>query len=137
MCKKACKRNLSVWITTAVGALVRLFTHCRLRCPKNTAELCFFLIFFDRCPALIVRFISHRKRSQTHTLLVPENTYKTRKTYTIRYMSFMFGVPGGTRTPDPLVRSQILYPAELQIHNYKAVLISHNIIPQESKKIKP
>ena len=28
--------------------------------------------------------------------------------------AFLFGVLGGTRTPDPLVRSQILYPAELQ-----------------------
>jgi hypothetical protein len=24
------------------------------------------------------------------------------------------GAPGGTRTPDPLIRSQMLYPAELQ-----------------------
>ena len=27
---------------------------------------------------------------------------------------FLFGVPGGIRTPDLLVRSQTLYPAELQ-----------------------
>lgn len=26
---------------------------------------------------------------------------------------FSVGTPGGIRTPDPLVRSQILYPAEL------------------------
>ena len=26
------------------------------------------------------------------------------------------GVPGGTRTPNPLVRSQVLYPIELQEH---------------------
>jgi hypothetical protein len=25
-----------------------------------------------------------------------------------------YGAPGGTRTPDPLVRSQVLYPAELR-----------------------
>ena len=53
------------------------FTTYRLRCPKNTTELCcFILVFFDRCPALIVRFIFHRKRSQTHTLLVHDGTYK-------------------------------------------------------------
>ena len=28
----------------------------------------------------------------------------------------MFGAPGGIRTPDHLVRSQVLYPAELQAH---------------------
>ena len=29
---------------------------------------------------------------------------------------FFSGTPEGIRTPDPLVRSQILYPAELQAH---------------------
>ncbi len=29
---------------------------------------------------------------------------------------FLFGTPRGIRTPDPLVRSQILYPAELLAH---------------------
>ena len=28
-----------------------------------------------------------------------------------------YGVPGGIRTPDLLVRSQSLYPAELQAHH--------------------
>ena len=27
-----------------------------------------------------------------------------------------FGAPGAIRTPDPLVRSQVLYPAELRAH---------------------
>ena len=26
------------------------------------------------------------------------------------------GAPGAIRTPDPLVRSQILYPTELRVH---------------------
>ena len=30
----------------------------------------------------------------------------------------VFGAPEGTRTPDLLVRSQSLYPAELQAHPY-------------------
>ena len=29
---------------------------------------------------------------------------------------FMFGAPGRIRTSDPLVRSQVLYPAELRAH---------------------
>ena len=29
---------------------------------------------------------------------------------------FRFGAPGEIRTPDHLVRSQVLYPAELQAH---------------------
>lgn len=28
----------------------------------------------------------------------------------------IFGASGGTRTPDPLVRSQMLYPTELRPH---------------------
>ena len=35
----------------------------------------------------------------------------------ITYSSGLFGAPGGTRTPDLLVRSQSLYPAELLAHN--------------------
>jgi hypothetical protein len=31
----------------------------------------------------------------------------------------MCGAPGEIRTPDPLVRSQVLYPAELRAHEYK------------------
>lgn len=30
----------------------------------------------------------------------------------------MIGAPEGTRTPDLLVRSQSLYPAELQAHGF-------------------
>ena len=29
----------------------------------------------------------------------------------------LVGAPGKIRTPDPLVRSQVLYPAELQAHS--------------------
>jgi hypothetical protein len=29
---------------------------------------------------------------------------------------FFIGTPGEIRTPDPLVRSQVLYPAELRAH---------------------
>ena len=45
------------------------------------------------------RFLSKEKRTLT--------TVKVRK---------YVGAPGGTRTPDLLVRSQSLYPAELQAH---------------------
>ena len=34
----------------------------------------------------------------------------------ISFLSVFHGTPEGIRTPDPLVRSQILYPAELQAH---------------------
>ena len=40
-------------------------------------------------------------------------------------MAFFIGTPGEIRTPDPLVRSQVLYPAELRAHifvvNYKSI----------------
>ena len=31
-------------------------------------------------------------------------------------MTFQYGAPGEIRTPDPLVRSQVLYPTELRVH---------------------
>ena len=34
------------------------------------------------------------------------------------------GAPGGIRTPDHLVRSQVLYPAELQAHNSVKFLLT-------------
>ena len=40
---------------------------------------------------------------------------------------FSFGAPQGTRTPDLLIRSQALYPAELRAHI--AVSATHRIIP--------
>ena len=45
-------------------------------------------------------------------------------------MRLFFGTPEGIRTPDLLVRSQTLYPAELQAQ------VSLNIITQELDKIK-
>ena len=41
------------------------------------------------------------------------------------------GAPGGTRTPDLLVRSQTLYPAELLAHR----LFSHSPIIIDDTKI--
>ena len=37
----------------------------------------------------------------------------------------LYGVLGGIRTPDPLVRSQILYPTELQAHIIKLLFCSN------------
>ncbi len=37
-----------------------------------------------------------------------------------------FGAPGAIRTPDPLVRSQILYPTELRARCLAKVLFYHN-----------
>ena len=45
----------------------------------------------------------------------------------MRWTSF-FGTPGGIRTPDPLVRSQILYPAELLAHRNKFRLVLNRLV---------
>ena len=42
-----------------------------------------------------------------------------------------FGVPGGVRTPDLLVRSQTLYPAELQV---RVCVKNNNKIQEKSNK---
>ena len=44
------------------------------------------------------------------------------------------GTPEGIRTPDPLVRSQILYPAELLAHI--ATSMTNKILPQIIKFVK-
>ena len=36
---------------------------------------------------------------------------------------FFIGTPGEIRTPDPLVRSQVLYPAELRAHIFLWLII--------------
>ena len=38
------------------------------------------------------------------------------------------GVPGGIRTPDLLVRSQSLYPAELQAHRFSQRYILYHAL---------
>ena len=45
--------------------------------------------------------------------------------------STVYTVPGGTRTPDLLVRSQALYPAELQAH----VITTKVIIAHAARKV--
>ena len=45
--------------------------------------------------------------------------------------STAYTVPGGTRTPGLLVRSQALYPAELQAH----VLTTKDIIDHAARKV--
>ncbi len=41
--------------------------------------------------------------------------------------AFRDGAPGEIRTPDPLVRSQVLYPAELRAHRYLKLYIFTSI----------
>ena len=41
---------------------------------------------------------------------------KQKRMVSVGYHPLLFGVPWGTRTPDLLVRSQTLYPAELKAH---------------------
>ena len=40
------------------------------------------------------------------------------------------GVLEGIRTPDPLVRSQILYPTELQAHLFKCIDYNNISLPE-------
>ena len=36
----------------------------------------------------------------------------------LKSWGLIFGAPGGIRTPDQVVRSHLLYPAELRVRNY-------------------
>ena len=50
-----------------------------------------------------------------------------------RMRSTFFGALGGTRTPDLLIRSQTLYPAELQTHlaHLSLRVLKYNNTPRE------
>ena len=43
---------------------------------------------------------------------------------------FLFGATGGIRTPDRSVRSRVLYPAELRLHNNKNNSIIYSFCQQ-------
>ena len=45
----------------------------------------------------------------------------------------LFGVPGGIRTPDLLVRSQSLYPAELQAHSQQYLF--YHVLHEKSRQV--
>ena len=51
-------------------------------------------------------------------------------------LSRLCGAPEGTRTPDLLIRSQTLYPAELLAHLQIPVRNCLIILPQDTGKIK-
>lgn len=64
-----------------------------------------------------------KPRQKTVHLLFVRYTVSGKIQYIRAYMclcvslSFLTGVPGGTRTPNLLIRSQMLYPIELQAHD--------------------
>ncbi len=49
---------------------------------------------------------------------------------------FFLGTPQGIRTPDLLVRSQLLYPAELAAHIHNALYIITNYRKSQAEKRK-
>ena len=46
---------------------------------------------------------------------------------------FLSGVLGGIRTPDLLVRSQVLYPAELQAQIFTTIVFYHTNYKKSSE----
>ena len=46
-----------------------------------------------------------------------------KKNYILGGVFYQNGAPGKIRTPDPLVRSQVLYPTELQAHKQYNILL--------------
>ena len=56
---------------------------------------------------------THLENRSSTSLILCDTTKKKPVTF---FMSQAFGAPEGTRTPDLLIRSQTLYPAELPAH---------------------
>ena len=57
----------------------------------------------------------------THLSTAPHQPRKKRElTRAVEPLKFRNGAPGGIRTPDQVVRSHLLYPAELRVRNSRA-----------------
>ena len=90
------KKALLTWCLPYPGAL-------EVECVKKTFQ---WNVFSTTVPSRKGERIARRLRGQAHQ----------KKKDTANAVSFSFGALEGTRTPDLLVRSQSLYPAELQAH---------------------
>ena len=91
------KKALFTWCLPYPGAL-------EVECVKKTFQ---WNVFSATAPSLKGERIARRLRGQAHQ----------KKKDTANAVSFSFGALEGTRTPDLLVRSQSLYPAELLAHS--------------------
>ena len=60
--------------------------------------------------------IQHVTQTVTHRLFSKKN-YKNM--FKNNYLGIFNGAPGGIRTPDQVVRSHLLYPAELRVRKLR------------------
>ena len=79
-------------------------------------------------PALALRAVAEiPQRSKLLQAILSNSTVRiTHKQTNIKYPfkgAFNIGAPGEIRTPDHLVRSQVLYPAELRARNLLTIVI--------------
>ncbi len=72
---------------------------------SNVTHIKWQQVNLDKKHALV-----HADESKTKRAIPVPGFYVTNK----RYVLDLYGAPGEIRTPDPLVRSQILYPTELR-----------------------
>jgi hypothetical protein len=62
--------------------------------------------------------MSYQRKRLIAQYLLPRSLPKKDNRYRdMQQLIEINGAPGETRTPDPLVRSQVLYPAELRAHS--------------------
>ena len=66
-------------------------------------------LHFVRCGQLTEGLPPSRSR--------PCRAHNKKATLVVASLFVFFGAPGAIRTPDPLVRSQVLYPSELRAQN--------------------
>ena len=69
------------------------------------------------CPPLCARFTQHRNMLPA-SILIPRRNFveavQKSKAKNINFFRMIPGAPGEIRTPDPQIRSLVLYPAELR-----------------------
>ena len=64
----------------------------------------------SRCKTL------HRSVLRTLDALSGSSPFHQKRKTPYNVRCFSFGTPGGARTPNPMIRSHVLYPIELQAH---------------------
>ena len=101
-------------------------------CPHMKYHAFYAWMFIQNCELISLYYINFL--NDYVNIVDLDAATKIKANYKIAIDSFYIGTPGGIRTPDLLVRSQTLYPAELPAQI--VIKSCHIILPLQKRKIK-
>src|SRR5690606_2864253 len=102
-----------VWVEATRGVMAAI--HCTASYPPPPAWTNSATATLPAAPPAS-GYCSRRLRPDYHNGGSPAAAFPAKRRWAIN-SGDLIGAPGGTRTPDQLVRSQLLYPAELRAQN--------------------